>query len=613
MTTVREFITRWGFEADDAPLNRLDSQISSLQTNIRRVTVAFAGATAGVGLLLREAGRFEQSQIAFTTILGGAEAAQAKLAELAEFAANTPFTLPGIEANAKSLLAVGIESEKLLPTLKALGDVSAGLSVPLERLALNFGQVRTQGKLTGREVRDFAVAGVPIVAELAKNLGKTEKQIQELVSKGAIGFEEVEAAFISMTSGSGAFADLMDKQSRSFFGILSNISDSLILLARDVGQELLPEAKALVSEFQEWMSVNKAILKQRLSKFVGVLVKFIKDMVKVAKGAGQVINSLADRFGGLENVLLSLSAAVAAFISLQMVSVLGSIVIAASKATAGLGLLALSFGRVGNAAVIAKLKMLALPIAVGAAFIGLLLIIEDIVGYLDGKKSVTGMLLGDDGGSGLIDRFTSGITSMMERLTKMIAEFGTKAGRAIVGWFDSLTVEDFKRFGNVLLKALELVFLASTLPLRIGEAIGRGILQAMTNIIKTEFPVMAKALNLDDEGLKKTRRTATAIATPGVGTRVTGNTGILGFSFNTAAIARAQGGGSAAAMDGLVRRGAAPGNGPAPSIKNEVQVNINGSGLDEQQLRRAVGDAITDSTSTMLRETKRSVNPAVVE
>ena len=142
-------------------------------------SLAFAGGLAIVGggiaflgkSAIDAAGQFEQSNIAFTTMLGSAEEATKLLSDLADFARKTPFELVGIEASAKQLLAMGIESNKLLPTLKTLGDVSAGLSVPMSRLALNFGQVKAQGKLTGRELRDFAIAGVPLLAELSKELG----------------------------------------------------------------------------------------------------------------------------------------------------------------------------------------------------------------------------------------------------------------------------------------------------------------------------------------------------------------------------------------------------------------------------------------------------------
>jgi hypothetical protein len=155
-------------------MRELDDSVSDVNNgllSLKNVAIATAVAVAtGVSLIAKEsikqADLFEQSQIAFSTMLGSAEKANQLLADLADFAKNTPFGLQDIEQNAKQLLAMGSSSEEVLKELKMLGDVSAGLSVPLWRLSLNFGQVRTQGKLTGRELRDFNVAGVPLIDTL---------------------------------------------------------------------------------------------------------------------------------------------------------------------------------------------------------------------------------------------------------------------------------------------------------------------------------------------------------------------------------------------------------------------------------------------------------------
>ena len=212
--------------------------------------VAAVAAITGLGLLgksaLQAAGQYEQSQIAFETMLGSAEKGNKLLNDLANFAKKTPFELVGIEANAKQLLAMGIESDDILPTLKSLGDVSAGLSVPMERLALNFGQVKAQGKLTGRELRDFAIAGVPLLDQLAKQMGVSKEEIQKMVSAGKIGFEDVNQAFIDMTSEGGKFEDLMDKQSESLNGMISNLKDAWDIFLRGEGQALLEWGKKIV-------------------------------------------------------------------------------------------------------------------------------------------------------------------------------------------------------------------------------------------------------------------------------------------------------------------------------------------------------------------------------
>lgn len=250
-----------------------------LATGVAITAVGLAGAKL-VGGLIKIAGEFEQTQIAFTTMLGSAEKADKLLRELADFATKTPFTITGVEQNAKQLLAMSIETDKLLPTLKALGDVSAGLNVPLSRLVLNFGQVKTAGKLMGRELRDFRVAGVNLAKELAKNLNKTEKEIVEMVSRSEIGFADVEAAFISMTSEGGIFFDLMDKQSQTFLGQVSNIQDSFERLGRVMGEVFLPAAKWVA----EHLAVIIGWLEQHptIAKFVAVTLGLVTALALLA-------------------------------------------------------------------------------------------------------------------------------------------------------------------------------------------------------------------------------------------------------------------------------------------------------------------------------------------
>jgi tape measure domain-containing protein len=178
--------------------------------------------------MLNQVGQMEQFKVALDTMLGGAEEGSRILKDLALFAAKTPFDLPGVVQAGKQLLAFGIETDKLLPTVKALGDVAAGTGAELQRIILNFGQVATQGKLTGRELRDFAVLGVPLISELAKEFGVAKNEVQDLVSAGKVGFPEVDKAFQNMTGEGGRFFDLMDKQSKTLKGIISNLRDNFV-------------------------------------------------------------------------------------------------------------------------------------------------------------------------------------------------------------------------------------------------------------------------------------------------------------------------------------------------------------------------------------------------
>lgn len=245
----------------------------------------FAGLAASVGVFLKTAGNFEQWRIAFEVMLGSAEKAKILLKEIEVFAKRTPFQLTEVVQASKQLLAVGFKETEIIDTLNDIGNAASALNVPVSRLILNLGQVRTQGKLTGRELRDFLIAGVPLARELAKSLGVTKAQLSKMVSAGVIGFPEVRQAFKNMSSEGGIFFNLMDRQSQTFLGIISNIKDSLTILAKTLGDALLPQAKKFAKTIQD-------ILKRIQNMDKVKLAKFAKQFVKVTLAIGALTIAL---------------------------------------------------------------------------------------------------------------------------------------------------------------------------------------------------------------------------------------------------------------------------------------------------------------------------------
>lgn len=203
------------------------------------------------------ADNLEQAKIAFTTMLWSEEKAIAMLQDLSDFAAKTPFELPEVRQNAKQLLAMGVSAENIIPTLKALGDAAAGTGADMTRLAMNYGQVITQGHLTGRELRDFLVNGIPLLDELAKNAGKSKEEIQNMISSGQISANDVTKAFETMTSEWGKFENLMYKQSATFTGLWSNFQDQLSQMGERIGGWLLDTLKDYVREASELIDQNE--------------------------------------------------------------------------------------------------------------------------------------------------------------------------------------------------------------------------------------------------------------------------------------------------------------------------------------------------------------------
>ncbi|WP_438979964.1 tape measure protein [Polynucleobacter sp.] len=247
---------------------------------------ALAAALGAVGMAaIKASGQFEQWNIAFTTMLGSQSKATRLMNEIKSFAAKTPFELPGLVESSKQLLAFGFAQEEIIPQLKVLGDIAAGVGVPVGQLANVFGQVKLAGRLMGQDLMQFTNAGVPLIAALAKNLGVTEGEIKKMVEAGKIGFPEVQKALTGMTTEGGKFFNLMDSQSKSFNGIMSNIGDNIGQFMTGVGDALLPIAKAIATAIQFITGAFVAMpdgLKQAIA-FVGAFV-FVFALLLTAVG-----------------------------------------------------------------------------------------------------------------------------------------------------------------------------------------------------------------------------------------------------------------------------------------------------------------------------------------
>lgn len=182
----------------------------------------------------------EQAQIAFTTMLWSWQKANTLLKDLSNFAKTTPFEITWLRDTAKQLLAFWINSEEIIPTLKSLWDVSAGLSVPIEQIAYAYWQVKVAWRLMWWELMQFTNAWVPLIAELSKNLWIAQSKIKDMVSDWKIWFKDVEEAFRTMSSEWGAFANMMDKQSNSVAWLWSNLKDTITQLWESIWTTFIP-------------------------------------------------------------------------------------------------------------------------------------------------------------------------------------------------------------------------------------------------------------------------------------------------------------------------------------------------------------------------------------
>lgn len=219
--------------------SQLDKAFS---TPLRNIAKLAGGIGAGVGLqqltkqLINIRGEFQKLEVAFETMLGNKEQADALMQQMIQTAATTPFDLTSVSNGAKQLLAYGIAAEDVNETLIRLGDIAAGLSIPLGDLVYLYGTTRAQGRLYTQDLNQFTGRGIPMIGELAKQFGVAESEIREMVEAGKVGFPEVQKVIESLTDEGGKFGGLMEKQSKTLSGQISNLEDSFQQMFNEIGQ-----------------------------------------------------------------------------------------------------------------------------------------------------------------------------------------------------------------------------------------------------------------------------------------------------------------------------------------------------------------------------------------
>lgn len=238
-----------------------------MSVSLTKVLGVIGGVTAlknFVTELVNVRGQFQQLEIAFSTMLKSKEKADKLMSELVDIAAKTPFDLQGVASSAKQMLAYGSSAESVGDELVMLGNVAAGVGSQLSEIAYLYGTLRTQGRAYATDIRQFAGRGIPIYEELAKVLGVTKDEVSGLVTAGKVGFKEVEQAFKNMTSESGIYYNLMQEQSKSLTGQLSNLGDAWDTMLNEIGKDTQGIASSGISAvkglIENYETVGKVLL-----------------------------------------------------------------------------------------------------------------------------------------------------------------------------------------------------------------------------------------------------------------------------------------------------------------------------------------------------------------
>lgn len=278
--------------------------------------LAIAGVTAavaGLGAALGAAGdkfigynaKMEQTDIAFTSMLGSAQDAKVMMDQLREFADDTPFEFADIAPAAQQLKAFGFEARDIIPTLTAVGNASAGLgrgAEGLKQIAFVMGQIKTTGKLMGQDVMQLSQLGIPVKDILAKNLGLAADQLSDIGNQGI----SAEAAIKALTEGMNeGFPNMMAKMSNSFSGMLSTINDKASRILGKIGEPLFNSMKGAISRIRD--AFDTALKNVNTKGLSHIFDDLVPD--GLAKSISHLFNSIGQGISAIMPVIDNLSSA----------------------------------------------------------------------------------------------------------------------------------------------------------------------------------------------------------------------------------------------------------------------------------------------------------------
>lgn len=252
-----------------ATAREVEQSGGSIEQMFNRIKVAAGGVFAGLSAktfveqVMNIRGEFQQLEVAFKTMLGSADQASNLMQQMTTLAATTPFDLKGVAGGAKQLMAYGLSADKVSDTLRRLGDVAAGLSIPLNDIVYLYGTTMSQGRMYTQDLNQFTGRGIPMIQELAKQFGVAEGQVKDLVTEGKVGFPQVQKAIEDLTNEGGKFGGLMEAQSHTITGQISNIEDSIDMMFNDIGKQsegIINEGLSLTSAIVDhWREVAQVI------------------------------------------------------------------------------------------------------------------------------------------------------------------------------------------------------------------------------------------------------------------------------------------------------------------------------------------------------------------
>lgn len=237
---------------------QLDSSFNSLGSKLQTLAVGLGVGALGKSIL--DTGvQFDSMQVRLTTLLGSATQAQGVFEQIKKDATTTPFDVGSLVQANSLLISAGVSSSQARTDILGLGDAIAatgGGADELSRMAVNLQQIKTLGKASAMDVKQFAFAGIPIYQMLAKSTGKSVAQLREM----DITYDQLMASFAKASEKGGMFFEGMLNQSKTVGGQINNLKDQFTELLYTIWNKLKPAISLIVEGLSNLLSVVKVLL-----------------------------------------------------------------------------------------------------------------------------------------------------------------------------------------------------------------------------------------------------------------------------------------------------------------------------------------------------------------
>ena len=297
-----------------------------------KLNVAIGGWTASqfINQIMQVRGKFQQTEMAFKTMLQSEEKANTLMKELIRTAAITPFGVDDVTEGAKQLLAFNVAAEDVNKTLIGLGDVSAGMGIRLSDMVMLYGTTIAKGKMDTMDLYQFLNRGIPIADELAKVMGldlnNAIAEVQKQIKAGKVTSDVFIQAMQNMTAEGSKFGGLMEAQSKTITGQISNIKDAIEQMFNKLGKSqegVINTGLGVVSNLVEnWETVGKVLM--TVVAAYGAYKAAVIATIAIEKSL--IALNAAAKFLGMGDALLKASKGMTAFNTACMNNVLGIVI-----------------------------------------------------------------------------------------------------------------------------------------------------------------------------------------------------------------------------------------------------------------------------------------------